>query len=450
MPAALSAWFESTGAAQRTWLVGGAVRDFFLNRRTVDLDFAVTHGALELARGVADALDGDVYALDRERGTARVLLDKAGAGRRVLDFSNLRGGSIEADLQARDFSINALAILLAEPETLIDPCHGAVDLRRGAIRTCTPDSILADPVRGLRALRLAGELGFAIEAETRDRIRGAAGELAAVSRERIRDELFRMLAVDEPAVMLHLARHFGFERALFAGELPEAAFNRLQAVLRELAAILRSLAPAYDPESAANASLGLLVWQLGRYRTDLQSYLQQEVAPFRRLRELLYLSCQTWQAGREATALEGLRLSQSEERWMQDFWSGMEHIEQVGSTELALYRFFRQARSAGVACCLVWLAGRLADGKPGLQAGVWAEDVQRGRLLFEAYFERREQVIDPQPILDGEDVMRELGITPGPQVGQILEWLREQQVSGTILNREQAVEALHRLDPPLA
>ena len=449
LPEVLLSWIDSIDPAIHIWLVGGAVRDHFLGRSTVDLDFAVAGDALALARQAADRLDGDVYALDKERGTARVLLDRDGPARRVLDFATLRGETIEADLSARDFSVNSLALDLRRPDELVDPCRGLQDLKSGVLRVCSSQSIEQDAIRALRAIRLASELGLRIEDKTRRLIRGAAPGLVRVSRERIRDELFRMLAVAEPATPYFMVRHFGFEPVIYGSEMPENSAQLLLSIWRELSGILSALAPDFDPEAAGNAHLGLLVWQLGRYRSNLQVYLLHEISMFRRCRELAFLSSREWLLSDGRRILSGgadiLRLSQVEARWVNHFIVGMETIESLKTEPLDVYRFFRTSSSSAVACGLVHLAYLLAREGNELQGQEWAEQVEKVRSILEAFFDRRDVLLDPTPILSGDDLIRELQLVPGPRIGRILDRLLELQVEGRISNRAEAIEAARKI-----
>jgi len=111
------------------WFVGGGVRDHLLSRKTYDLDFAVDGDAIAFARRVADQLGGYYYTLDEERGTGRVLHQDEEGQRLTLDFARIRGDDITADLTARDFTINAMAINLSDPDEWLDPTAGARDLK---------------------------------------------------------------------------------------------------------------------------------------------------------------------------------------------------------------------------------------------------------------------------------------------------------------------------------
>lgn len=120
------------------WLVGGGVRDHLLGRYTVDLDFAVDGDALRMARHLADRLGGYYYVLDKQRGTGRVILEEGPGQRRMLDFACLRGPDINSDLRARDFTINAFAINLRDPEQWLDPTGGSNDLKQKIYAPAVP------------------------------------------------------------------------------------------------------------------------------------------------------------------------------------------------------------------------------------------------------------------------------------------------------------------------
>ena len=159
----ISPILKSLPSNQPIHLVGGAVRDILLNRVTHDLDFVVPSDGIKTARRVSKALKGAFFPLDAENDVGRVIIISADNSRDVLDFSSYRGTSLDSDLHARDFSINALAWDLRSRQ-LIDRLGGVEDLRGRRIRVCSKSSIVEDPVRILRAVRIAASLGFKIRA----------------------------------------------------------------------------------------------------------------------------------------------------------------------------------------------------------------------------------------------------------------------------------------------
>src|SRR5690606_23403950 len=149
------------------------------------------------------------YMLDEERDTARVILDPGDSSRLVVDFASLRGTDLETDLRGRDFTVNAMAFDVAKPDRLIDPLGGLADLRDNRLRACAPDSFTRDPVRVLRAVRQSLSFHFRIEADTLQSMRAAAPLLPAVSAERQRDELFRMLEGEQVALAVRILDRVG-------------------------------------------------------------------------------------------------------------------------------------------------------------------------------------------------------------------------------------------------
>ncbi|MGD2057159.1 MAG: hypothetical protein PVI04_00385, partial [Anaerolineales bacterium] len=197
------------------WVVGGALRDHLLGRPYDDLDFVISSSAIPFARKVANALSWDFFVLDHERGAARILPKDKRYPIRRMDFSQLRGASIEADLRHRDFTINALGVSVQDPSSLIDPTGGLEDLRLRQLRACGPDSISQDAVRVLRAIRFASDLEFAIHPKTTAQIKDAVRLVREVSIERIRDELFRILDSKNVAAAVRLLDHLKVIEVIF-------------------------------------------------------------------------------------------------------------------------------------------------------------------------------------------------------------------------------------------
>ncbi|MCS6828192.1 MAG: HDIG domain-containing protein, partial [Caldilinea sp.] len=204
------------------YIVGGVVRDILLGRtdKLHDLDVVVQANANAVARRAADRLGWAYYPLDPERDVARLVFT-AGRTPLVCDVAAMRGGDLATDLQARDFTVNAMALRWRRNCTaeMIDPGTGRSDLSARLLRRMTPWSLAEDPVRLLRAVRLAVQLDFAIEEATLMQMLRLGDVLRLVSAERIRDELWKMLALAEPDRTLEMLREFHFLHIV----LPEVA-----------------------------------------------------------------------------------------------------------------------------------------------------------------------------------------------------------------------------------
>src|SRR5438067_298772 len=171
-------------AGQEAWVVGGAVRDEALGREIVDLDIACGEPQAA-ARAYAKRSGGAPFPLSERHGAWRVVEDG-----RTVDFTPLQG-AIEDDLATRDFTINAIAYPLAGGDA-VDPYSGRADLDAKVIRAVSPGVFEDDPLRLLRAVRLADELGFAIDAETEKLVRERADRVTEPARERTLAELVRL------------------------------------------------------------------------------------------------------------------------------------------------------------------------------------------------------------------------------------------------------------------
>ena len=160
---------------QGVYLVGGAIRDFLLGKESHDLDFVVRKELKRTARTVAEVVGGAFYMMDKERLTARVIYQ--GQERFILDFALMRGNTIEEDLLKRDFTINAIGLDLNNPAQMLDPLRGAQDLHDKLLRCCNNEAFLDDPVRILRAVRLAFQIDLKFEKKTLQQLKNAVPNL---------------------------------------------------------------------------------------------------------------------------------------------------------------------------------------------------------------------------------------------------------------------------------
>ncbi len=166
------------------YLVGGYLRDFLLSRPSVDRDFIITEKSdINKLRDIAIRLDGKLILI---KDLARIILSNG----KEVDITFTEDPIIE-DLKKRDFTINAIA--WSDMDGLIDPFNGINDLKRGYIRALSEDNIRKDPLRILRAYRIAGELKFKIDYKTRNYIKKLKRYIKYVSKERVTKEFFKIL-----------------------------------------------------------------------------------------------------------------------------------------------------------------------------------------------------------------------------------------------------------------
>ena len=212
---------------QRAFVIGGYVRDFYLHRPCTDIDVVVTGSGIEIARELGQRLRTNVSVF-KNFGTAMLHADGmevefVGARRESYRADSrkpiVEDGTLEDDQKRRDFTINALAWSLnaANFGTLVDPFGGMDDLERCIIRTpCDPDTTFSDdPLRMIRGIRFATQLGFDIEPETFDAIRRNRERIRIVSAERIVTELHKIMASPRPSIGFELLDLTGLLELIF-------------------------------------------------------------------------------------------------------------------------------------------------------------------------------------------------------------------------------------------
>ncbi len=411
---------QPTGGA----LVGGAVRDALLGRPSRDWDWAVDDPAAE-ARALAAQVEGDAFALDEARGHWRVV-----QGDRTFDFVPV-DGDLMANLQARDFTVNAMALTA---EGLVDPHGGLADLTQGVLRQVSDGALLDDPVRGVRGVRLAALLGLEWDTLTRAAAQDvaaeiASGRLAMPAMERIRDELTAILFGPTPGdAILDLHRMGWLQHVLpvmVEGEgVAQGSLHHLD-VLEHQCDALQRLVTAF-PDAPLEVRLATLMHDVGKP------------------------ACRSLEGGRawfEGHATIGAeQTTQALRRLRYSAAVVARASELVGRHMVRLPDSSRSARR---------FAYRYRHLLPGLLHLMLADrEAARGRAASKAGRDRYRQAVarvvselealpDAPPLLGGEDVMRLLNVTPGPWVGEALRFVAESRAVGDVASREEAERALH-------
>jgi tRNA nucleotidyltransferase/poly(A) polymerase len=455
-------------------LVGGTVRDALLGKTANDVDLAVQGNPVPLARAAADALDGDFWLMDAERGTARVIL-RDGA-RTVIDFAACRGATWREDLLARDFTLNAMGYDL-EAEALIDPTGGQNDLEARTIRAVSDHSISDDPIRALRAVRLAQQLGFAIEPMTWAQAAAIGSAIHTPSAERARDELLAMLALPTATQAMRQLDALGLLAQLVpevepmrtCTQSPPHQFDVLEhtwAVMEAMDGLVQQWAIGNwllaDQLSIANSPLLI---------ANLQSHLSAATANATRATILKFAAllhdCAKPQTrsvdadgrirfftheerGAEVAAARAraLKLSGDEVSAVRTMVRHHMRANQLARakdrptslvpTSRAIYRFMREAGNCAPELALFAMADCWGKRGPDTQPDDCADSAAMTALLLEKYFAQFSPQAAPAPLITGRDVM-EMGVAPGRLIGQILEHVREAHMTGEIGTRDEAL-----------
>lgn len=471
-------WLAQQGVA--AYLVGGCVRDRLLGRPVYDLDVVVDGDGLVLARRLANHFQGDYYALDKERSTGRAILLLGEGKRLVVDVARLRGPTLAADLADRDFTINALAIDLRAPGEVIDLHHGLVHLQARLIHPVSPVSIHNDPVRILRAVRLAAELGFELSAQAEALIQEGSSGLARVSGERIRDELARLLALPHSASSLIRLDELGLLTLLFPeleplrglGQPPPHYLDALSHSLETVRALETLFSQPRAGNDAPSPPFPPPLQALTPFTDRLWAHLSTQINGGRPRLVTLKLTALLHDVGKPATCtldmegrphfrghhiqgtksaaqvLQRLRFAKAEvhlgEVVVRNHMRPLLLAKQESVSSSAVYRFFRDTREAGIDVLIHALADHQATYAPDADEAHWFPLVALTARMLSDYWEHHAERVAPPPLIDGYDLLREFGLQPGPHIGELLETVREAQASGQVHTREEALELIRK------
>jgi len=445
------------------WIAGGAVRDAALGREVDDLDLAVAGETSTAAKAIAREGRGHSFELSAEYATWRAV---AADGSWQVDLTALRGETIEADLAQRDFTVGAVAVPLGGGEP-VDPFGGLPDLDARLLRAVGEGSFATDPLRLLRAARLASALGLEVDPGTVALARAEAVRAAEPAGERQLAELRQLVGGPDPLRGISLLDQLGLTPVV----LPElealrgveqgpnhhldvhghtiAVLEQTLAVevdldrfcggrADEVAALLAE--PLADEISRGTAlRFGALLHDIGKPAT------RSEKDGF-----VTFLG-----HDRDGVAIVGglgrrLRASRSLIRHLQDLT--LHHlrlgfmVHEAPLPPRRVHEYLRATEPVGVDVTLLTIADRLSargSGPFATEEAIEAHLALARQMLAAALDWRRDG--PPQPLARGDELASELGLSEGPELGELLAELEAAQYAGEISTRAEAVDHARRL-----
>jgi len=455
------------------YLVGGSVRDAILGRTVRDLDLTLAADGLALGRKLADRLRCPFVPLDDTDRTGRVVLRR----RFTIDISSFKGDSLEADLRKRDFTINAMAVRLSDlldgRPSIIDPLGGAADLAARRLKAVSEASFRDDPLRVLRAFRLAGQFGLDITSRTQTWIAACDEDLRRVSGERLLYELSLIMGRRRTADRVSAMIRSGVFGSLFPGWM-----ESLSASAKTSSTTSPSTSPSRRLERTDRLiARDVFLEDQGLY-THLTGY-EAKMAGDRTslwiLRFASLLLCGIRAGGAAAATADGaaettnsalervesaagadastdsilnqvegaadrLRVSKRERQALHQLVFGaVRLLEGAVSREPddeALCRILRGSKDDTPGAALLALAHGPDEGSAA--GGRIAKAARRLLWLYARHRSLRAKGL----ILTGADIMNDLGLAEGPEVGRLLDKLETIQTIHDIRTREQARELL--------
>ncbi len=452
---------------EEVYVAGGPVRDALLGRRSKDLDLVVPQEAARVSHHLAQRLGTKLVVLDEEEGVFRLPLEEDF----FLDISQFRKNAttIDEDLKARDFTINALAVELKTFLTrkaplwpIIDPTGGLKDLEKRLIRAISRANLLDDPLRFLRAYRLAAELAFVIEADTRQQIRALAPEINKVARERVGFEI-RLLFENPCGLIVSLMAE---DKLLFEiwPELKEAegvaqpTFHHLDVLGHlllslEMADLVLENPLRYFPsptgenpfssslktgEARSVIRLAALFHDVGkphtfalRHRITFYEHDRMGAEIFTRIGQRL---CFSKKFIKQVAIL--IKNHMRPFHLLREFRAGR-------LSKRAMRRLLKDCPDYP-ALFVVAMADSLASAGPDKEEGLEAE---LASLFWEIhrFHEETLSVQGKERLVTGRDLIELFGLEPGPIFKELLEAVEEARVEGYLKTREEALSFLAEL-----
>ena len=444
------------------YAVGGAVRDHLLGRPLRDVDLACRNAA-GFARLLADCQEKPAtvvpFTRDRDAPCFRVVNRRRPED--FVDVVNLRGPTIEDDLERRDFTINAMAFRILPDGRLgdlIDCVNGGRDLGDRLIRACGSRALGDDPARVLRAARLSAQLDFSVTPDTRDAMAQQAARLTGVAAERLTAELLKLLSCPRCLLQVRLLDETGVLGVI----LPEISaakgcrqngYHHLDVWEHSLATLAACEEIIAGPEAA-----------FGRAGPAVRSFLDQNNhLPLLKLAALLHdlgkPRVKQYDQEKERVTFHGhdrrgaelaavaagrLRFSSADTRLLTLMVE--QHMRPVilfqpQVKQSTIIKWFREVNDASLLIMLLAMADVAAKSGERMACETKENFFAWARKETINYTEYLKKTFGQPSLVSGLDLLA-LGLAPGPAIGRILADIREQQDLGLITDRDHALRLL--------
>ena len=457
-------------------VVGGAVRDRLTEHAPdSDVDLAVAGDAVELGRELAEDLGGSLVPLSAPRGMMRVVLAGEGQGRtqsgRTIDLSGYHG-DIERDLARRDFTIDAMAVPLEEWRgddfglAVVDPFGGRRDLVQKAIRALNPHVFQEDPVRLLRAVRLAGELNFRIEPETVRLLMANSMLVGVVSPDRVRDEFLKILAPSGARARIEALDQLGLLRYIVPELMATKGVDQPRMHYWDVWG--HTLHTVRGAEGVTGGHQNSPVFSCVPWTPESEAYFDEVASDGHTRRTMLKLAALFHDIAKPQTKTleadgrtrffghseQGAEVAEGRLRELRlsnrgvSMVSGMvlHHLRPTGMshegewpTKRAVYRYFRDTGDLAIDTLYLAMADYLGAKGPELAHPEWLEHAKMISHILETGT-REPVAASTTRLLNGNDLMSRFQLQPGRHIGTLLEVIEEARAAGEIETREQALD----------
>lgn len=443
---------EALPATRGAYLVGGTVRDLLMKRRPTDIDIVVDGRAAAFAQVLAERVKARVVPI----GKADLMTYRVTSRQVLIDVTALTGPSMESDLRRRDFTINAMACRLHD-HRLVDILGGRRDIEARRIRMVSENAFVDDPLRLLRAFRLAAVLDFTIEADTLAAIQRHGHRIDRPAGERLGTEFFQLLACPSSAAQILAMsksglltrlipemqpmqgcgqnRHHDFDVYGHTLKAHAAVETCLQTVDRISVALGKRYRQApYRKKTAAILKYAVLLHDIGKPATrqtdaagdvHFHGHAQQSANLAEAIHERLRLANIEREQARIIIANHGRPMDLLAAHRAQNL-----HRKGVN-------RLYRECDPWTPEVLLHALGDTMGKKQAPDDSMETTLDFIRG--LIDDYFHRYRPLAESRPLVSGRDLMHHFGLQPSVLVGDLLKAVEEERLAGRIATRTDAM-----------
>ncbi len=430
------------------YLVGGIIRDFLTGKTSVDRDIAIS-GAEEFAHKIADKFGGTFITLDSVNKIFRVVLpDKTN----FLDISEIEGSTIEEDLKRRDFSINAIAYDLKN-DKFIDTTGGINDLENKVLRHISDKNFEDDPLRLLRGFRFFSTTGFRMTEELESAISKYAHLILKPAPERINYELMKLFGGKYAAETLLKMNEFGILEALFPfvkemKQVPPNTHHHLD-LLHHVIETVRQIEIQYEnltgevKEHLQKVDFGgfprINHLKLAGFMHDIGKFSCWTIEENGRHRFIKHADI-----GAELAIpfLKKMKFSKKQIEYITCMIKNHIYPSNVIAApdlnDKIMMRYIRKMEDNVIDNIILAKADRLSARGVDVTEEMIENNMRGLDRLLKFYLEKKDTLKPLPKLLDGKEIMELTGLKPTPQLGKIIEALKEAQLNGDVTNIEEA------------
>ena len=469
------------------YLVGGILRDSILNINNPDIDIAVVGSAMNVGNAIAKIMNGKCFELDSLRGTYRVISSDPKT-KTQIDIATIQS-EIHNDLSERDFTINTLALNLKDvnfvksvPQfsisQIIDNHKGIEDLRTRLLRMTNNRVFTEDPLRILRAVRLAAQHNLTIDDQTKTQIQRSNKLISKISGERVREEFLKLLSMENTVANLKTLDELG----ILTNIIPEleACRKTEQNIAHHWKVLDHMLETAGQVENIVTGRLintGPFPEFIADYIpiTDLhKDYFNQIYSEGHSRLTLLKLSSILHDVGKPKTKtveadgkirflthaklggeiassiLKRLKFSNLGVNLIKNQVENHLRPSQISNppekpTLKAIRKFYKDTKDSSLDILYLNMADYIAAKGPKLSRKEW-KDHCRNIEIIQNNESSYKKATNQRKLLSGHDIMVGLCLKPGPLIGILIEEIEESRMEGLVSNKKEALELIrHRM-----